>query len=57
MTKGYKVFVSEDARREHEKQPKQAKRRKDCPSCEIKAEVININDITDIKNDKEGDKE
>jgi len=55
MTKGYKVFVSEDAKREHEKQPKPAKRKKDCPSCEIKAEAIDIN-ITDIKNDKEGDK-
>jgi len=57
MKEGYTVHVSDEAKRRHEKQPKAIKRKKDCPSCEIKAEVININDITNIKNDMKGDKE
>jgi len=56
MKKGYTIYVSDEARQEHEKQPKPVKRKKDCPSCEIRTEVITTNDITDIKNDKEGDK-
>ena len=56
MTKGYTVYASEEARINHEKQPKQIKRKKECPACEIKAEVITVNDITDIKNDIKGDK-
>jgi len=44
MKQGYTVYVSDEAKREHEKQPKPIKRKKDCPSCEIKTETISVNE-------------
>ena len=59
MKKGYTVFVSDEAKREHEKQPKQIKRKKDCPSCEIKAGTFSVSDkIEKVElNNTKGDKE
>ena len=55
MKKGYTIFVSDEARREHEKQPKAIKRKKDCPSCEIKSGTFSINEnVESIEIIKEG---
>jgi len=58
MTKGYTVFASDEARKEYEKRPKQARRKKECPACEIKAEIISVkDDIVIIDKDlSKGDK-
>jgi len=56
MTRAHIIHVSDEARREHEKQSKPVKRKKDCPSCEIKTEVISVKTDDDIKANKEGDK-
>jgi len=59
MNQGYTVYVSDEAKRKHEKRPKLAKRKKDCPSCEIKAEIVSVRDdiVVIDKNDIKGDKE
>jgi len=44
MKQGYTVYASDEAKREHEKQPKPIKRKKDCPSCEIKSGTFSINE-------------
>jgi len=57
LTKGYTVFASDEARREYEKQPRQARRKKECPACEIKAETFSANDkVEAAEPTKEGDK-
>ena len=50
MKKGYTVCVSEEARKEHENRPKPARRKKDCPSCNIMAGVADVN--KNVKNEK-----
>jgi len=44
MKEGYTIYVSDEAKREHEKQPKAIKRKKDCPSCEIKSGAFSVNE-------------
>jgi mRNA-degrading endonuclease RelE of RelBE toxin-antitoxin system len=57
MKKGYTVYVSDEARREHEKLPKKARRKKDCPSCEVKTGTCHVSEkIEEPKTNKEGDK-
>jgi len=50
MKKGYTVFVSEEAKREHESRPAPRRRKKDCPACEIKAVSVDVNET--VKNEK-----
>jgi len=57
MKKGYTVYVSDEARREHEKLPKKARRKKDCPSCDVKAGTCHVGGkVEEPKTSKEGDK-
>ena len=55
MKQGYTVYVSDEARMEHERQPKQNKKKKDCPSCEIKPGTFSLTEkVESIELIKEG---